>query len=148
MPWWGWLLEAAGLAVLAASAAFSILNTVKQKPLAPISYLVSAATSLAAAALFVLLSPKPPAWAMALSLLAGIVAGIGLSLPARLEPRGKAVVSSHGQLHVAAWSILLLVSSVLVVSGTDAARVAAAIALFASPAMAAYSASLFARIRA
>lgn len=147
MPWWGWILEIVGVALLAASVAFSILNTLKKKPLTSLSLLVSAVASVIAAVLFTVLSPRPPAYAMVLSIVFGLAAGVGLSFLARLEVKGKLVTSSHGYLHIATWSFLLLISAILVVAGTGAAKTSVVIMLFASLGMAGYSTAIYLRYR-
>lgn len=147
MPWWGWLLQVTGLVLLAVSTAFAVFNTAKRRPLAVLSYPITAATSLAAAVIYVLLLPKPALYAIVLSCSAGLAAGIGISLSARLEVHGKQAFSSHGQLHVAAWSFLLLVSSILAMAGTNTARVSASLALFSSLAVGGYAATVYARSR-
>ena len=148
MPWWGWILEIIGLAVLAASIVFAVLGTMKKKPIAPLSLLIYAIAAVVAAILFVSLGPaRPPAYLVVLSILAGIAAGAALSIPAQLKVEGRQIASSHGYLHIAIWSFLLMISSILVISGTGAAKVSVAIMLFASLGVAAYCAAIYLRYR-
>lgn len=147
MPWWGWLFQIIGMVLLAVSAACAVFNTLRRKPLATLSYLVSGLSSLVAGAFFVLLNPKPPVYGIALASIAGVATGVCLSFAVHLQIQGGQVFSSHGHLHLAAWSFLLLISSILAVSGTAAARVSAALALSSSLAVAGYSAVFYIRCR-
>ncbi len=149
MPWWGWLLEILGVGMLVASAVFSVWNTLGNKPLSPLALLVSAVGSTLVAVVFTLLSPaRPPVWLIILSILVGLAVGAGFSFLARFEVQGKLLVSSHGQLHIAIWSLLLLISSILVVAGSGAAEASVAIMLFASLGLAGYAGALYSRYRA
>lgn len=145
MPWWGWILEIAGVAMLAASIALPILNTIKKKPLTPLSLIISATAAVIVAVLFTILSPRPPAYVIVLSIIIGLAVGVSLSFLAHLQVKGKLVTSSHGQFHIAMWSFLLLASSILVVCGTGATRASVAIMLLASSGFAGYSGALYVR---
>lgn len=142
------MLEKAGLLVLAFSVVLSIVQTVREKPLTSLSLLTGAIASIVAATVFTVLSPaKPPAFLIAIPVVVGLATGTALSFPARLKVEGKETASSRGFLCVAIWSLLLMVSSILVVISPGAARASVAIMLFSCLALSGYSGMLYLRCR-
>lgn len=148
MTWWAWILEIGGLCLLALAILYGIRNTVRMTPMKPFSLVVSAIAALVAAVSFSLLSPgKPPAWLLALLGVAGLIAGALIVLPARALLKDGELQPSQGYWYLVTWSSALFVSSILVVSGPAASRVASCITVLFSAGVLSYSTVLYARYR-
>lgn len=146
MTWWGWILEILGLLLLAFTVVFSVIGTVKGKTMTPVSLLIGAAASLVAATLFTVLSPaRPPVYLIVAPVAVGLGVGVGVAFTAKLKVSGKQITSSQGFLHMAVWSFLLMISSVLVIISPGAARASVVIVLFSCLALSGYNSVLYAR---
>jgi hypothetical protein len=149
MTWWAWLLQLAGLALLAFSLWLIVTRARRDRALKPWALLVALLGAIIAALLFVVLSPsKPPAAVLVPLILIGPVVGVGISLAARLELYGKALVSSQGQWYALVWCGFLFIASLLVIAGQTASDIAVAIAVFASLGTAGYVLTLYMRYAA
>jgi|GEM_PF-5363098 hypothetical protein len=148
MTWWAWILEIAGLILLALAIFYGARNTLRKTPAKPFSLLVAAAAALFAAVSFALLTPtKPPARILVLLGITGLIAGALTVLPARAPFKDGELRPSQGYWYLVAWSSALFVSSVLVVIGPTASRVASCITVFASAGVLCYSTVLYTKYR-
>lgn len=146
MPWWGWLIGAFGLLILALSTAFTVRKALGRPELPYFAFLISAGSALLAGVLFGLLAPqKPPNYLMALSILFGLAGGAALSFTSRVSASGKMVVSSHSCWYLVAWSSAMLLCSILVMLGSFASKSAVVIAMLACFGTAGYASAVFSR---
>ena len=139
MTWWAWLLQLAGLALLAVSMWLIFTRARKDRLLRPWALLVSVVGAVASALLFVLLSPsRPPAAALVPLIVIAPLLGAGISMLARIELGGKSLYSSQGQWYALVWCGFLFLAALLVIAGPAASEVAVSIAVFASLGTAGY----------
>lgn len=146
MTWWAWLLQLGGLALITFSMWLTFSRARREKPLNPWSLLAAMLGAIVAAVLFIALSPsRPPAAALVPLLLIGPVLGAGVSMTARLDLYGKALVSSQGEWYALVWCGFLLLAALLVIAGPAASDVAVSIGVFASLATVGYVLTIYLR---
>lgn len=146
MPWWASILEILSVGLLTLTVIFTALKATGKPQLKPLSLLIAGGGAVLSSLVIMLFSPaRPPGAVTIVLILVGASAGVSLGFLVKFQVQGGYLNTNQGTWYMAIWSVLVLISSVLLISGAGEARAGVSIMLVSSLALTGYAYCIYMR---